>query len=131
MSNQIARADESSHPVAKRPGKWPAIAGAFAALGVCLSCCLLPFALAGVGVAGAWVSRLDSFGPYKPILVLVAGALLAYGFLVTYRKPRVCAAGVTCQTCAPRRGIKTLLWISLALAIASVAFDYFEPVLLG
>jgi hypothetical protein len=44
--------------------KWTAIGGVFAAIGVCASCCLLPLALAALGVGGLWVSDLKSFVYY-------------------------------------------------------------------
>jgi hypothetical protein len=47
----------------KRVIKWTAAGGVLASLGVCAACCLLPFVLLSVGVAGAWVSALDALAP--------------------------------------------------------------------
>jgi mercuric ion transport protein len=66
---------------------------------MCAACCLLPFALVTAGVATAWASAFEALTAYKWPLLGVTAALLAYGFVVAYRKPRAsCAAGASCQT---------------------------------
>lgn len=100
-----------------------------AALGVCAACCLLPFALLGVGVAGAWVSALDALAPYKWIFIVLT-ALLGYGFYAAYWKPRrSCAAGTNCEVCGTGRSVRVGLWIATILAIGGIVFEYFEPLL--
>jgi mercuric ion transport protein len=114
----------------KRVVKWTTAGGLLASLGVCAACCLLPFALLSVGVAGAWVSALDALAPYKWILMLTTVILLAYGFYAVYWKPRSrCAAGAACDVCGSDRSIRIGLWIATILAIAGIVFEYFEPLL--
>jgi mercuric ion transport protein len=104
----------------------------FAAIGVCASCCLVPLALAALGVGGAWVGGLQSFVPYKPIFVIVAAGLLAYGFYVVYwRRNMACVAGAACTSCRPGRSARVGLWVATILATGSVLFDYLEPYLFG
>ena len=131
-ANAVPQRDRTAHTGSGRGTRWPAILGALAALGVCVSCCLLPLALVGVGVSSAWVATLDSFVPYKPIFVIVAAVLLTYGFYAVYRRSEArCVAGSACKTCNSRRGAKTILWIATVLVISSILFDYFEAALMG
>jgi len=66
--------------------KWTAAGGLLAALGVCAACCLLPFALLSVGVAGTWVATLDRFAEYKWAFIgLRVATLLAISGIVFER----------------------------------------------
>jgi mercuric ion transport protein len=115
-----------------RTAKWTTVGGVFAAIGVCASCCLLPLALAVLGVGGAWVGGHKSFIPYKPVFVIVAARLLAYGFYVAYwRRNKACAAGAASTSCRPSRSARVGLWVATILAATSVLFDYLEPCLFG
>ena len=59
--------------------RWTTAGGMFAALGIFAACCLLPSVLLSLGIAGAWVSTLDSLARYEWIFI-AAAALLGYGF---------------------------------------------------
>jgi mercuric ion transport protein len=68
--------------------------GLVAALGafVGASCCVLPFALAWAGLAGAWIAHLELFATYRRPLMVVALAVIAAGWWVAVRRrvaPRV------------------------------------------
>lgn len=116
---------------ASRGVKFTAAGGLLATLGVCASCCLLPFALASVGIGGAVIGGLESLAPYKWFFVAVAAGLLGFGFYTVYRKPSVSCSGAACEADAPSRGVRVLLWIAAIAAASSVAFDYLEPYLLA
>ncbi len=61
-------------------------------------------------------------------LGLLALVLLALGLVRVYRRPRLaCADGDTCARPLPARGMKVVLWASLALVILAVAFPYVAP----
>lgn len=115
----------------KRVVQWTTVGGLLAAMGVCAACCLLPFALLSIGVAGAWVSTLDALAPYKWILVATTAVLLGYGFYAVYWKPVRCAAGAACTMCGSDRSVRFGLWIATVLAMGGVAFEYLEPYLAG
>ena len=117
---------------ANRAVKWAAAGGVLAALGVCAACCLLPFALLSVGIAGAWVSGLNAFAAYKWPLIGLAVLLLAYGYYAAYIKPRrICASGVACEVCGSSRAVRVGLWIAMILTIGGIVFEYIEPMLLA
>lgn len=86
------------------------------ALGV-TSCCVLPLALAGLGLSGAWLAGLSALAPYQPILLALTATLLGAGFFIVYRRPVVAYA--TGAACAPRpRAPKIALWAATALTLA-------------
>jgi hypothetical protein len=64
---------------ANRLLRWTTGGGMFAALGIFAACCLLPSVLLSLGIAGAWVSTLDSLARYEWIFI-GAAALLGYSF---------------------------------------------------
>jgi mercuric ion transport protein len=108
--------------------KWTTVGGLLAALGVCAACCLLPFTLMSVGVAGAWVSTLDSLAPFKWVFIGLTAGLLGYGFYAVYWKPRrSCSTGASCQVCGTSRSVRVGLWIATILAIGGIVFEQLEP----
>ena len=115
---------------ANRLIKWTTAGGLLAALGVCAACCLLPFALLSVGVAGAWVTTLDRFAAYKWIFISLTATLLAYGFYAAYLRPkRASVAGADCGACDSSRTVRIGLWVATVLAISGIVFEHLEPML--
>lgn len=109
-------------------GKWAAAGSMLAAVGLCATGCLLPFALAALGMGGAWVGQLRVLVPYKPILVATSMVLLGCGFYAMYWNPRSMGRGQTgCVSCPPSRAVQIVLWVAVALTVVSIAFDYLEP----
>lgn len=118
----------SSSPRAARTARWTAVLGVLAALGTCAACCLIPFGLLSVGIAGVWVSALESLEPYKWIFLAVAVAVLSYGFYTAYwQVAKACSAGAGCQACTARRSVRAWLWIAAFLVVSGVAFVLIEP----
>lgn len=96
------------------------------------SCCVLPLALFGLGVTGAWIGNLAALHPYKPYLFAATTVFLGLGFYRVYRKPEAVAREASRQCGAPLaiRVTKSALWLSAALALAALAFPYYVPLLL-
>lgn len=112
--------------------RWTTAGGILSALGICAACCLLPFVLLSLGIAGAWVSALDALAPYKWIFITLTAALLGYSFYAVYWRPkRTCAAGPDCDTCRSSRSVRIGLWIGTILAIGGLVFEQVEPYLVG
>jgi mercuric ion transport protein len=120
-------------PTDNRAGtmKVAAAGSVLSALAV-VSCCILPFALFGLGVGGAWIGSLTRLAPYQPVFVLITLGLLSAGFYLVYRKPRapICVDGNGCAPARHDRLVKTSLWIATILVIAGIAFPYLETALL-
>lgn len=86
-------------------------------------CCILPVAVAFLGVGSAAVgARLE---PFRPWLAAVTLAFLGYAFYRAYR-PIECAEGEACAISASRRGHRVALWIVSALALVLMAFPYYS-----
>lgn len=110
--------------------RWMTAGGILSAVGICAACCLLPFTFLSIGIAGAWVGTLDALAPYKWIFIVLAAALLGYGFYVVYWKAKpACAAGPACKSCRSDRPLRVALWAGTVLALASIAFEQVEPYL--
>jgi mercuric ion transport protein len=96
------------------------------------SCCILPLALFGLGVSGAWIGNLTALAPYQPIFIAFALVSLAAGFWRVYRRPAaVCAEGGACGRPTSSRLVKGALWTAAVLIVAAITFDYTAPFLLS
>ena len=125
--------ERTMHP-AERGDKRPTIAaavGVLAAIGAS-SCCILPLALFGFGVTGAWIGKLTAMAPYQPYFVVVSLLFLGSGLYLVYRKsePESCEAGSSCGSLPSRRVLKAALWCAMLLVVASIAFPVVAPLLL-
>ena len=104
-----------------------AAAGAGSALAAVLasSCCvpiLAPLIVAVLGASGtAWAAGLK---PYSPYLLAGSLLLLVYGLWTVYRPRPACPPG-GCPTARAGRGVKAVLWVSLALWLLSVLLNLF------
>jgi mercuric ion transport protein len=77
-------------------------------------CCVAPWAVTLLGVAGAvLLARLAFFQPY---IVAATIVLLGFGFWFVYRRPRAAAA---CNVAQQRR----LRWLVWSAAIVVIAID--------
>jgi mercuric ion transport protein len=100
-----------------------------AALGAA-SCCVIPFALATLGVSGAWIGNFAALAPYQPYFVVATIALLAGGFYLVYRKPKAaCVEGSYCARPSSGRTARIALWSAMILFVAAIAFPYAAPLL--
>lgn len=96
------------------------------------SCCILPLALFGIGIGGAWIGNLTVLAPYQPIFIVITLGFLGYGYyLVYWRTSKACAVGAACARPLPSRAVRIALWTATALVAAALAFPYVAPWLLG
>ena len=92
-----------------------------AAFGASL-CCILPVAVALLGVGSAALgARLE---PWRPYFAGATVLLLGFAFYRAYQPPR-CAAGETCAVPAGRRRNRVTLWLVAVVAFALMAFPYY------
>ncbi len=97
-----------------------------AAVGASL-CCILPVAVAVLGVGSAALgAQLEPLRPY--FLVLTFG-ILGFAFYRAYR-PEPCEPGQACAVPASRRRHRLTLWIVAAVALALTTFPYYAGSLL-
>ncbi|WP_435104101.1 mercuric transporter MerT family protein [Arhodomonas sp. AD133] len=96
------------------------------------SCCIVPLALFSLGIGGAWIATLTALAPYKPIFVVIAGALILAGFISMRRRQRdACDLEGHCASAPGKRITTVVLWLSTLLVIAVIAWPYLLPLLMG
>jgi mercuric ion transport protein len=96
------------------------------------SCCILPLALFGLGVSGAWIGNFTRLAPYQPYFLTATLAFLGYGYWLVYRSStRACADGEACARTLPNRLVKTGLILATILVVAALALDFIAPLFLN
>jgi copper chaperone CopZ len=92
-----------------------------AAFGASL-CCILPVAVAVLGVGSAALgARLE---PWRPWLLGFTALFLGFAFYRAYR-PEACAPGGSCAVPVGRRRNRIVLWIVAVIAVALMTFPYY------
>jgi mercuric ion transport protein len=94
------------------------------------SCCILPLALFGLGISGAWIGNLTRLAPYQPWFIAATLAFLGYGYWLVYRSSRACADGEACARPLPNRIVRTSLILATILVAAALGLDFIAPLLL-
>lgn len=97
------------------------IGAVFAAFGASL-CCILPVAVAVLGVGSAALAA--PLEPFRPWLAGATILLLGIAFYQAY-KPVECAPGEACAVPANRRRNRIVLWVVTVVAVALMAFPYY------
>lgn len=121
---------ESPVAAAQALTKWSTLASLLCSIAVCAACCLLPFLLISIGIAGPWVSGLQAFARYKWPLILMTAVLLGYGFRITYQRGgRPIRAPADARVGASERAMRVWLWIATFLALSGIVFEQIEPLL--
>jgi mercuric ion transport protein len=102
--------------------------GAFAAS----SCCILPLALFGLGVSGAWIGHFTRLAAYQPYFLAATLGFLGYGYWLVYRSSaRACADGEACARPLPNRLVKISLILATVLVVAALGLDFIAPLFLN
>ena len=96
------------------------------------SCCILPLALFGLGVSGAWIGNFTQLAAYQPYFIAATLAFLGYGYLLVYRtSTRACTAGEACARLLSNRIVKTSLILATILVVAALGLDFIAPLFLN
>jgi mercuric ion transport protein len=96
------------------------------------SCCILPLALFGLGVSGAWIGNFTRLAPYQPCFIAATLTFLGYGYWLVYRSSsRACADGEACARPLPNRIVKTSLILATILVVAALGLDFIAPLFLN
>jgi len=112
--------------------QWAMVAGGLLGALAASSCCILPLALFGLGVSGAWIANLTQLAPYQPCFIAATMVFLGYGYWLVYRSSKVaCADGEACARPLPNRLVKSGLIVATVIVVAALSFDFVAPLLLG
>ncbi len=109
-------------PSASKLTRAATVGALLAAAGSSL-CCILPVAVALLGVGSA--AAAARFEPYRPYLLAATAALLTFAFYRAYQPIR-CAPGEPCAVPDNRQWNRILLWLVAVLALGLVAFPYYS-----
>jgi mercuric ion transport protein len=95
---------------------------------VASSCCILPLALFGLGVSGAWIGHLTRLAPYQPYFIAGTAVCLGFGYWLRYRsRQKGCTEGEACGRPLPDRSVTIGLILATALVAAALALDLLAP----
>ncbi|MFT7721339.1 MAG: mercuric transporter MerT family protein [Roseateles sp.] len=89
------------------------------------SCCVLPLALALLGVSGAWMSRLRVLEPYSAALIALSFAALALAAWRLFRPAAACAPDGACRAAQP--AARRWFWLVALLALLPLAVPLLAP----
>lgn len=94
------------------------------------SCCLVPLALFGIGVGGAWIGNLTRLAPYHPYFIGFAAVCLGLGYWLRHRSRRLaCAQDETCARPLPSRMVTAGFVVAGVLIVAALTLDFAAPFL--
>lgn len=124
----------SPEPAAPRaPGNADrrfAAVGTVASIGALFSaaaCCILPLALAALGVGSAGLSFVV---PFHWPMTIVAMIAVAAGWLFYARRRQACARDAACTTAPPTESTFRLLCIATAIVTISALWSFIEAPLM-
>jgi mercuric ion transport protein len=122
---------------------WPAVPLTTAAIASLLasSCCLLPLALASVGLTGAWLGHLRVLQPYSPILIGIAITALVLAANSLFQRQSAAPSSIHARrlftaratpSCPPtsartRASYKAAFWLIAALTLIVLVTPAIAP----
>lgn len=102
-------------------------AASLTALFSAAACCVLPLALAGVGIGAG---SLAAFVPYRWPLTIAALVVIAAGWALYWRKRRACAADSNCTVSTPSKATFTMLAVATVIVALSALWGFVEQPLM-
>ncbi len=122
---------ESKKGLSQHGLKLLAVGGVIGALAAS-SCCILPVALFGLGISGAWIGNFTQLAPYQPYFVSAAVVCLGAGYWLARRSDTAaCAEDEACARPLPNKIVRIALVAAALLIVAAVGFDYIAPYVLS
>jgi len=91
------------------------------------ACCVLPLALAAVGISAG---GLASVVPYRWPLTIVALIAVAAGWALYFRKRRICNADTNCAVSPPSNATLAMLSVATAVVAISALWNFIEQPLM-
>ncbi len=107
------------------PDRGVAAVGTFAGAGALLSaaaCCVLPLALAALGIGAG---GLAAFVPFHWPMTIAAALAVAVGWFFYLRKRRACATDTSCTVAAPTRATPVMLSFATVFVALSALWPFY------
>lgn len=134
MNHRIYPPEALDAPItAERAGPGLSILGAIASFGAVLaaaSCCVLPLALAALGVGSGLSSALAAFMPLRWPLTVLSIVGLASGWWIYARRRSACASDRPCSVRLPSKATPVVLAIGTAMTVVALLWDRLEAPLM-
>ncbi|MBN9602613.1 MAG: mercury transporter MerT [Afipia felis] len=122
--------NQTDHIAANRRRQGLMAAGGLLGALAASSCCILPLAMFGLGVSGAWISNFTQLAPYQPYFIAATLMFLAYGYWLVYGRG-ACSDEDVCARPLPKRIVKASLILATFLVIAALGLDFIAPFFLN
>lgn len=130
--NQTTLSHPQAEPVIMRPAQKLLTAGGVLGALAASSCCIVPLALFGLGISGAWIGNLTQLAPYQPYFIAATLACLGGGYWLVYRSRKAaCADGDACARPLPNRIVMTGLVFATILVVAALALNFLAPLFIS
>src|SRR5262249_6410135 len=130
-SGSLALSEQPDNASLSKGQKIAALGGIVGALAAS-SCCILPVALFGLGIGGAWIGNFTQLAPYQPYFIAATLAFIGTGYWLVYRSSKLaCADGEPCARPLSNRLVKIALFAATIIVIAAWGFDYIAPYVLS
>lgn len=98
----------------------------FSAVLAAAACCVLPAALAALGVGAGLSSSFSLLVPFHWPLTIAAVAAVALGWVFYARRRKLCLADTTCKISAPTKATFILLCIATVFVALSAIWPRIE-----
>jgi mercuric ion transport protein len=85
--------------------------------------------LFSLGVSGAWIGTLTALEPYKPVFIAITLGFLGCGYWLVHRMPTIRDDDAACAKPLPIQVVKSALWISTALVLLAMFWNWIAPVI--
>ncbi|HET6622080.1 MAG TPA: mercuric transporter MerT family protein [Dongiaceae bacterium] len=93
------------------------------------SCCVLPLALALIGVSGAWIGGLTALASYQPVFLGLGALSVGLGLWRSHRLKQPVCDGLQCGTSVSRRWTRVGLWLAGGLLLTAATTEWWAPLL--
>ena len=99
----------------------------FTALFSAAACCVLPLALAGIGIGAG---GLAAFVPYRWPLTIAAFIVVMGGWALHWRTRRACFEDASCAVAAPSKSTVIMLAVATVIVALSALWGFVEQPLM-
>lgn len=128
-SNELLDSPARPHSADTKLSALGALAS-FGAVFAAASCCVLPLALAALGIGAGLSSTFAALMPLRWPLTMLAIVGLAAGWWFHIRRRRACAADRSCTVLPPSRATPIVLASGTVVTLVALLWDRFEAPLM-
>ncbi len=102
----------------------------FGAVFAAAACCVLPVALAALGIGAGLSSSFSALVPFHWPLTIAAVASIVLGWIFYVRRRNLCVSDVTCTAAPPTKATFAMLCIATVFVVLSAIWPFIEAPLM-